>query len=158
MKYAILKTNDVVVTRYHVIKFTSVRMTLERFKNGGKNGVLIYAASSLLSPFLILPNRVVATLKSSSASGSMPRCCSCNSSGRCLRCACVQGGRNCDNCALRIRIVALISLETAPDHRLRWPRITHPIHRKSFSRLQRPTALLPQQTRWGLLTPSRIQR
>ena len=28
----------------------------------------------------------------------MPRCCSCNSSGRCLRCACVQGGRNCGNC------------------------------------------------------------
>ena len=64
-----------------------------------KNGVLNYAALSLLSPFLILSNRVVAALKSSSASDSMPRCCSCNSSGRCLRCACVHGGRNCDNCA-----------------------------------------------------------
>ena len=64
-----------------------------------KNGVRIYAASSLLSPFLILSNRVVAALKSSSASDSMPRCCSCNSSGRFLKCACVQGGRNCDNCA-----------------------------------------------------------
>ena len=64
-----------------------------------KNGALIYAASSLLSPFLILSNRVVAVLKSSSASDSLPRCCSCNRSGRCLRCACVQGRRNCDNCA-----------------------------------------------------------
>ena len=56
-----------------------------------KNGVRIYAASSLLSPFLILSNRVIAALKSSSASDSMPRCCSCNSSGRFLKCACVQG-------------------------------------------------------------------
>ena len=27
-----------------------------------------------------------------------PRCCSCNSSGRCLNCSCVKGKRRCKNC------------------------------------------------------------
>ena len=65
----------------------------------GKYGGKTYADLSLLSSLTILSYRVVAALKSPTASDSMPRCCPCNSSGRCIRCVCVQDKRNCDNCA-----------------------------------------------------------